>query len=75
LPQIKRQDYELRPLEGAPLLFAAVWLHAKSHDIIIPLPPAFGRWNPYQPYSEKEMTKFLQPEAKKKLKESPGLLN
>jgi hypothetical protein len=71
LPQIKKQDYEVRSLGIAPLNFTAVWLHGKSDDIIIPLPPTFGRWNAYQPYSESQMIKLLKPEAKKRLK-NPG---
>jgi hypothetical protein len=73
LPQVKKQDYEPRLLDSAPILFVAVWLHGKSDDIIIPLPPTFGRWNAYQPYSETEMIKLLKSEAKKKLKEPPGM--
>jgi len=69
LPQIKKQDYEVRRLDSPGILFVAVWLHSKSDDMIIPLPPTFGRWNAYQLYSEKQMVKLLKPEAKKKLKE------
>ena len=72
LPQIKKQDYELRRLDIPPILFVAVWLHGKSDDIIMPLPPTFGRWNAYQPYSESQMIKLLKPEAKKKLKAPAG---
>jgi hypothetical protein len=75
LPQIKKEDYELRCLNDPSILFVAVWLHGKSDDIIIPLPPTFGRWNAYQPYSESEMIKLLKPEAKKKLKEPPGMFD
>jgi hypothetical protein len=75
LPQVKKSDYELRYLDIAPILFRAIWLHGKSDDIIIPLPPTFGRWNAYQPYSENELIKLLKPEAKKKLKEPPGMLD
>jgi hypothetical protein len=73
LPQVKEQDYELRRLDCRPLLFVAVWLHGKSDDIIIPLPPTGGRWNAYHPYSENEMIIFLQPEAAKQLKLLPML--
>jgi hypothetical protein len=72
LPQVKKQDYELRFLDSPGVLFSAVWLHGKSDDIIVPVPPTFGRWNTYQPYSEAQIIKFLKPEAKKKLK-APGL--
>lgn len=75
LPQIKEQDYELRYLDCPPLLFVAVWLHGKSDDIIIPLPKTFGRWNAYQPYSGSEIIKLLEPEAKKRLKFPPGMVD
>lgn len=68
LPQIEKEDYEVRYLEIPPVLFVAVWLHAKSDDIIIPLPDTFGRWNAYQPYSERQIIKPLKTEAEKKLK-------
>jgi len=45
LPQVKKQDYEIRRLDSPPILFVAVWLHGKSDDIIIPLGATFGRWN------------------------------
>lgn len=72
LPQIREQDYELRRLDCPAVLFVGVWLHGKSDDIIIPLPPTSGRWNAYQPYSESEMIKLLKPEAEKKLKSPAG---
>jgi hypothetical protein len=73
LPQVKKQEYELRRLDSPGILFFAVWLHGESDDIIIPLPPTFGRWNAYQPYSENEMMKLLKPEAENRLKQPPGL--
>jgi len=66
-PQVQKQDYELRRLDCPSLLFVAVWLHGKSDDIIIPLPPTGGRWKAYQPYSERQMIELLQPEAEKRL--------
>jgi hypothetical protein len=68
LPQIQKQDYELRRLDCPSILFVAVWLHGKSDDILIPLPPTWGRYNPYRPYSEHEMIGLLQPEAEERLK-------
>ena len=72
LPQLKRQDYQLRRLDCPAILFVAVWLHGKSDDILIPLPPTWGRYNPYQPYSERQMIQLLQPEAEKRLKAGTG---
>jgi len=75
LPQVKKQDYEVRRLDCVSIYFIAIWLHGKSDDIIIPLGAIFGRWNALQPYSESEMLKLLQPEAQKKLNERPGMFN
>ena len=72
LPQVKKQDYELRRLDCPSILFVAVWLHSKSDDIIIPIGPTFGRWNALQPYAEGQMSKLLQKEARKKLQEPSG---
>lgn len=63
LPQTKKQDYEVRALNIAPLNFTAVWLHGESDDIIMPLPPTFGRFNEDQPYSEAEIIKVLKKDA------------
>jgi hypothetical protein len=73
LPQIRKQDYELRYLSIAPLNFVAVWLHAESDDIIIPLPPTFGRFNDYQPYSESQIVKALKKDAANVMRQ-PNLL-
>jgi len=67
-PQIKGKDYELRRLDCPAVQFVGVWLHGRSDDILIPLPPTGGRWNAYQAYSESEMIKLLQSEAEGKLK-------
>jgi len=69
LPQIKQQDYEPRYL-SMPMSFSAVWLHGKTNDIVIPLPPTWGKWNAYQPYSEDEITKLLKPVAEDELRHS-----
>ena len=75
LPQVNRQDYEVRRLDCPSILFVALWLHGKSGDIIIPLPPTFGRWKPYQAYSQSQMMNLLKPTAIKKLKEPEGKLD
>src|SRR5579859_2017875 len=75
LPQIQKQDYELRRLDRPAILFVAVLLHGKSDDILIPLPPTWGRYNPYQPYSERQMIELLRPEAEQRLKGGSGTIN
>lgn len=67
LPQMKQQNFELRRLDCQAILFVAVWLHGKSDDIIIPLPPTRGKWNAYQPCSESQMIQLLKPEAERRL--------
>ncbi len=73
LPQTKKQDYEVRYLGIASVNFVAIWLHGKSENIIIPLPPTFGRFNDYQPYSERQIIKVLKKDAAKVMKQ-PNLL-
>jgi hypothetical protein len=65
LPQIKQSDYEFRRLDDPGNSFVAIWLHGKSDDIIIPLPPTYGRMTAYQPCSEKQIIRLLQAEAKR----------
>jgi hypothetical protein len=67
LPQVKKQDFELRYLDFMDLQYYAFWLHGKSSDIIIPV-PVYGEWQDYRPYSEGEMLKRLELEVEKKLK-------
>lgn len=70
MPQIKRQDYEVRRLEEISVSFDALWFHAKSDDIIIPTTHmAYVRWNAFQPYSVAEIIKLLKPEAEERLNE------
>ena len=59
LPQIKRQDYEVR-LFGASI-FHGLWLHAKANDIFIPANSGFGKLQAFRPYSEAQLIKVLQP--------------
>jgi hypothetical protein len=74
LPQIEKQDYELRFLVMPGINFAAAWFHGKSDDIIVPLSPTFGRkLTAEHPYSERQIIKVLRPEAKEVMK-SPKLL-
>jgi hypothetical protein len=75
LPQVKAADYEIRCLNCPPILFVAIWLHGKTDDIIIPLPPDRGQWNAYQPYSESGILQLLKPAAEKRLKAGNGILN
>ncbi len=73
LPQVKNQDYEFRYVTCGFISFYAVWLHGKSDDIFIPLPPTFGKIESYQPYSEKEIIQFLKLDAENALQH--GVVN
>jgi len=66
-PQVKAHDYEVRRLDSAPLHFVALWLHAQADDIIVPLPPTFGRLPPYQPCTEADVIRALKPDSRKVL--------
>lgn len=63
LPQLRNQVFEVRYLGAAPLNFFALWLHGKQEDLLLPLPPTFGRFNAYQSYSESQVITVLKPEA------------
>ncbi|HSY10414.1 MAG TPA: hypothetical protein VK840_05815 [Candidatus Dormibacteraeota bacterium] len=65
LPLLQKQDYEARLLDDRLVSFDAVWLHGRSNDIIIPLPPTYNRMNAYQLYSESQIIKILAPEARR----------
>ncbi len=59
LPQVKKEDYELRYLDFTDLQFYSFWLHGKSSDIIIPV-PVYGNWHDYRPYSDGEIIEILK---------------
>jgi hypothetical protein len=71
-PRTKKQDYEVRRLEDPSIHFHAIWLHAPSDDIFIPLSSGFGQWKALQFYSEAEMIRQLQPAALKRLQAPRG---
>jgi hypothetical protein len=70
LPQVQKKDYKLRYLDFMGLNFSAFWLHAKSDDIIMPV-PEYGKWQDYRPYSEQEITQILRHEVQEMLKRPP----
>ncbi len=67
LPQVKQRDYEVRHLNlYPPIAFDALWLHAESDDIILPIPRLpqsndLGGLKAYQPYSEAQVLEKLKP--------------
>jgi hypothetical protein len=72
LPQVKKQDYELRFLTVPAVYLAAVWLHGEDGDIVIPIhqPPEGLEAN--RPYSEKAIITALQARAKQLSKFDAG---
>lgn len=72
LPAVQKRDYEFRWLDCPGIAFVAVWLHAKSDDIILPLPTTFGRWLAYEPYTERAMLMLLKPAAQLSLSRNQG---
>ena len=75
LPQPKRQDYEIRFLDVTSVSFCALWLHGKSDDIVIPLPPTYGRMNAYQPYSERQIIQLLKSGTEEAVKFGKSVLS
>jgi hypothetical protein len=65
LPQVKKQDYELRYLKIPSLYLAAIWLHGQADDILIALEPAPAGLKANQPYSQSEVIKLLKSTAQK----------
>ena len=63
LVQVKENNYELRYLKIPAVYLAAVWLHGKSDDILIPLPPPPTGVRANEPYSERQLINALKPLA------------
>ena len=59
-------DYELRVLSIPALYVVALWLHADSTDVLIPLAPAPNGLTANEPYDEASFTAALRPLAEKR---------
>lgn len=70
LPQVKNRDYEVRRLIVGFYGLVAVWLHAESDDIIIPVNSDYGLVNPWRPYTPDQIIRVLQPAAMKEVEEA-----
>ncbi|HEY1789026.1 MAG TPA: hypothetical protein VGJ73_12760 [Verrucomicrobiae bacterium] len=68
LPQVRKEDYELRYLDFMDLQFYAFWLHGKSNDVIIPV-PVYGQWQDHRSYSEGEISAILKREIEERMKQ------
>lgn len=63
LESVQQANFQIRFLRVPPLYFAALWLHRKGRDILIPIVSPPEGLVAYQPYSEAEVLKVLQPLA------------
>src|SRR5215471_2294373 len=61
LPQVEKDDYELRLLKVPAVYLVALWLHGANEDILVPLgqPPAGLKKN--KPYTEATVIRALRP--------------
>jgi HEAT repeat protein len=73
LPEVNRRNYEVRFLEVTAVYFVAVWLHNEQDDILLPLPPTFGRMKAYLPYSEDQIAKILKSDIERVTESSEEL--
>jgi|GEM_PF-1955573 len=67
--RLQNTDYEVRYLLLPSIHFVALWLHATTDDLIVPLPPTFARIRDYRLCSETEALQFLKPEAQRVLRQ------
>ncbi len=82
LPQVKQRDYEVHHLDMfPPVAFDALWLHAESDDIFLPIPPPpvpdnpgenLGGLKAYEPHTEAQLLEVLKPRMRN-LDTSPGI--
>ena len=60
LPQVDREDYELRLLKIPAVYFVALWLHGARGDILMPMGNPPGGLKPNEPYSEAQVIDALR---------------
>lgn len=60
LPQVAKADYELRMLKVPSVYLAALWLHGKDDDILVPMADPPGGLRKNRPYSEEQVIKALR---------------
>ena len=63
LPQVARQEYELRLLKIPAVYFVALWLHAANDDILIPMGQPPGGLKRNEPYTEAAVVAALRDSA------------
>lgn len=61
LPETAKSDYEVRCYDRVDIWFTSLWLHGRTNDIVIPLPPTYGRYTAYKCYGEGELAGILKP--------------
>ncbi|HTS23306.1 MAG TPA: hypothetical protein VMN79_16035 [Casimicrobiaceae bacterium] len=60
LPQVARDDYELRLLRIPAVYFVALWLHGAKEDLLIPMGNPPGGLKSNHPYSEAAIVRALR---------------
>jgi hypothetical protein len=60
LPQVAREDYELRLLKIPAVYFVALWLHGSKDDILMPMGDPPGGLKANEPYTEAQVIKALR---------------
>lgn len=60
LPQVARDDYELRLLKIPAVYFVALWLHGAKDDILLPMGQPPGGLKPNEPYTEAQVIAALR---------------
>lgn len=60
LPQVARDDYELRLLKISAVYFVALWLHGAKDDILVPMGQPPGGLKANEPYTETQVLEALR---------------
>src|SRR5215831_9428262 len=60
LPQVEREDYELRLLKIPAVYFVALWLHGAKDDILMPMGQPPGGLKANEPYTEAQVIEALR---------------
>jgi hypothetical protein len=68
LPQVERDDYEMRLIKIPAVYFVALWLHGAKGDILIPMGDPPGGLERNKPYTEAQIIEALRGSAQQALR-------
>jgi hypothetical protein len=68
LPQVERDDYEMRLIKIPAVYFVALWLHGAKQDILVPMGDPPGGLERNKPYSEAQIIEALRGSAEQALR-------